>query len=216
LTFMMLDRGGESGQVVAGSESGGAAAEGTGFEQPPQPHHVRLNNTAIAALRIFLGRGDGTGRVVRNAQGETLVTYNHWWWAALRDAGIKDFHWHDLRHTGASRLMMRGATLRDVQEFLGHSNNSLTTTARYTLSPMITSWAWWNFSTNQLTPQLTPPLWRARAGNWPSSTKYVCGDCIKAGAGDGNRIVSPNPQVLCSDGVATRFSFKWSQMESDS
>ena len=28
--------------------------------------------------------------------------------------------------------MMRGASLRDVQEFLGHSANSLTTTARYT------------------------------------------------------------------------------------
>jgi hypothetical protein len=28
--------------------------------------------------------------------------------------------------------MMRGASLREVQEFLGHSANSLTTTARYT------------------------------------------------------------------------------------
>lgn len=92
-------------------------------------HHVRLNKAALAALEAFRSRGDGTGRVVRNVAGETLGGYNHWFWRALREAGIEDFHWHDLRHTGASRLLMRGASLPAVQEFLGHK--SLAMTMRY-------------------------------------------------------------------------------------
>jgi len=83
----------------------------------------------LAALEVFRSRGDGTGRVVRNLAGEPLGGYNHWFWRALREAKIEDFHWHDLRHTGASRLLMRGASLPAVQEFLGHK--SLAMTMRY-------------------------------------------------------------------------------------
>lgn len=35
--------------------------------------------------------------------------------AALKRAGIEDFKFHDLRHTFASQLLMRGGTLKDVQ-----------------------------------------------------------------------------------------------------
>ena len=49
---------------------------------------------------------------------------------ALRRAGIKDFHWHDLRHTTASELIMNGASLAEVAEILGHK--SLAMTKRYT------------------------------------------------------------------------------------
>ena len=91
------------------------------------PHHVRLNRSALTALEVFRSRGDGTGRVVRNGEGKPLGGYNHWFWRALREAGIKDFHWHDWRHTGASRLLMRGASLRAVQEFLGHKSLAMTT-----------------------------------------------------------------------------------------
>ena len=61
------------------------------------PHHVRVNKAAMAALEVFRSRSDGTGRVVRNLAGEPLGGYNHWFWRALREAGIEDFHWHDLR-----------------------------------------------------------------------------------------------------------------------
>ncbi len=41
------------------------------------------------------------------------------WRKALRDVGIKDFRWHDLRHTWASWLAMKGATLSELQELGG-------------------------------------------------------------------------------------------------
>lgn len=51
------------------------------------------------------------------------------WETALREASIHDFRFHDLRHTTASYLLMRGATLAEVGEVLGHT--SPTTTKRY-------------------------------------------------------------------------------------
>ena len=48
---------------------------------------------------------------------------------ALKRAGLADFHFHDLRHTFASQVLLRGGTLKDVQELLGHK--SMTMTLRY-------------------------------------------------------------------------------------
>ncbi|HXW68163.1 MAG TPA: site-specific integrase, partial [Dissulfurispiraceae bacterium] len=49
--------------------------------------------------------------------------------SALRRAKIQDFHFHDLRHTFASHLVMAGVDLTTVKELLGHKN--ITTTLRY-------------------------------------------------------------------------------------
>lgn len=43
-----------------------------------------------------------------------------WCERALREARVKDFHWHDLRHTFASRLRMKGTPLEDIADLLGH------------------------------------------------------------------------------------------------
>ncbi|WP_431305657.1 site-specific integrase [Sediminicoccus sp. BL-A-41-H5] len=51
------------------------------------------------------------------------------WAAALKAAGIVDLHYHDLRHTFASRLAQRGVPLLQVGKLLGHS--SLRMTQRY-------------------------------------------------------------------------------------
>ncbi len=49
---------------------------------------------------------------------------------ALKKAGISDFHFHDLRHTSASLLAMRGALANFIQDHLDHSNAAMT--AKYT------------------------------------------------------------------------------------
>lgn len=51
------------------------------------------------------------------------------WEVALKEAGIENFHWHDLRHTAASYLAMAGVSLVEIAKILGH--RSLEMVARY-------------------------------------------------------------------------------------
>jgi len=95
-----------------------------------EPLHVPLNNAAISALKAVFESGDGKGRVFTSAKtGEPLENSRHWFDDAVVEAKLKNFHWHDLRHTFASRLRTKGAALEDIADLLGHK--SLTMTRRY-------------------------------------------------------------------------------------
>lgn len=98
--------------------------------------HVSLNDTAMRILRqapsrlvsefVFTGEN--------NKARDSHNFYRRVFMPALEDAGIKDFCWHDLRHTFASRLVMAGVDLRTVQALMGHKTLDMTT--RYAhLSP---------------------------------------------------------------------------------
>ena len=92
-----------------------------------QGRFVRLNSRALATLRMWQDRGLGTNRLFLNQK-------PRWFTDTVRVAGLKDFTWHCLRHTFASRLAMAGVDLRTVQELFGHK--SITMTMRYShLSP---------------------------------------------------------------------------------
>jgi integrase len=49
-----------------------------------------------------------------------------WFEEALEDAKITNFRWLDLRHTFASRLVMKGVDIRTVQELMGHKTIQVT------------------------------------------------------------------------------------------
>ena len=46
--------------------------------------------------------------------------------SAVKKAGIKDFRFHDTRHTFASHLVMNGVDIKSVQELLGHASLAMT------------------------------------------------------------------------------------------
>ncbi len=94
-----------------------------------ESRYARLNSVALKALTELRKRGDGTGAVIRNLEGEPLAGPRYWFEKAIEKAEIADFHWHDLRHTFASRLTMAGVGLRATQDALGHK--SIAMTVRY-------------------------------------------------------------------------------------
>jgi integrase len=85
----------------------------------PMNETVRTTLKAIEQKEglVFPSR---TGRRIENAQIQIAFA------EALRRSGIKDFRFHDLRHTFASNLVMAGAELNDVRELLGHKKMDMT------------------------------------------------------------------------------------------
>jgi integrase len=80
-----------------------------------------MNAASYAAL-VSLGR-KSSGRVFKTRYIKTA--YNN----AVEAAQLDDVTFHTLRHTFASWAVMRGVTMKELQELLGHS--SLAMTMRY-------------------------------------------------------------------------------------
>lgn len=88
--------------------------------------HVSLSSDAVAAFQVLFQRSKGEGPVFVGARGEPLLSPRHWFVPAVKEAGIKGFTWHDIRHTFASRLVMAGVDLTTVKELLGHKTIQMT------------------------------------------------------------------------------------------
>ncbi len=69
---------------------------------------------------------DGSGIVFCHLNGRPVKHFSKAFNEACRIAGIKNFHFHDLRHCFGSNLLLSGATLKDVKEMIGHSDISMT------------------------------------------------------------------------------------------
>jgi site-specific recombinase XerD len=89
--------------------------------------HVPLNATALAAFQELHRATGGRDPIFASRNvGESLRGPRHWFEDAISEAGLRDFMWHDLRHTFASRLVMTGADFRTVAELLGHRTIQMT------------------------------------------------------------------------------------------
>jgi integrase len=70
---------------------------------------------------------DSTGQSTQT--GKAFQRIDRSFMSACKRAKVRDFHFHDLRHTFASQLVMAGIDLTTVKELLGHK--TLTMTLRY-------------------------------------------------------------------------------------
>src|SRR5262249_40085487 len=99
--------------------------------------YIAMSEDVLAIFRTLKSRMKSTW-VFPNKTGTGPVEdhnfINRVFAPAVKLAGIPDFHWHDLRHTFASRLVMAGVDLTTVKELMGHK--SIGMTLRYShLSP---------------------------------------------------------------------------------
>lgn len=53
-------------------------------------------------------------------KGDKPIFIRKAWDSAVKEAGLEDFRFHDLRHSAASYLAMNGASLAEIAEVLGH------------------------------------------------------------------------------------------------
>lgn len=88
-------------------------------------HPLWEKRRKVVALRNR-GSNDHTAYVFAAPSGGFLHSLDRYWYPALRRAAIPDFHFHDLRHTFASRLAMKGVDLYRVQILMGHKTPEMT------------------------------------------------------------------------------------------
>jgi len=101
--------------------------------------YVHLNTEALSVLKKLiatrkeLGLGlDDTLFFGRNKA--PIADPSEWFDNAVAEAKIENVTWHTLRHTFASRLVMKGASHKTVQTLMGHKTIAMT--VRYAhLSP---------------------------------------------------------------------------------
>ncbi len=92
-------------------------------EKKEVPVNEQVKTVLINTLRI------PQSEYVFNYNGECIKDIKRSYCTAVKKSGIKDFTFHDLRHTFASHLVMSGVDLNTVRELLGHK--SLQMTLRY-------------------------------------------------------------------------------------
>lgn len=90
---------------------------------------IPINDTLKRTLQGLARRLDIPSVFCDHSTGKRYTDIKHSFNSACRRAGIDDFHFHDLRHTFASHLIMAGVDITTVKELLGHK--TLTMTLRY-------------------------------------------------------------------------------------
>jgi integrase len=91
-----------------------------GYSKAGKARHIPLNAEALEVLKRYRKQHSGEGRIF------PVHSVKKSWGQLLTKAKISSFRWHDLRHSFASRLVMKGVDLNTVRELLGHSDLKMT------------------------------------------------------------------------------------------
>lgn len=98
-----------------------------------EKREVYMNEQVKTAL-IRVPKHLESAYIFCNTHGKPYHDIRKSFFAVLEKSSIKDFHFHDLRHTFASQLVMSGVDINTVRELLGHKDIRMT--LRYShLSP---------------------------------------------------------------------------------
>lgn len=90
---------------------------------------IPINETLRETLSGIIRRLDVPYIFINPSEDKPYKDVKNSFRAALRRSGINNFHFHDLRHTFASHMVMSGVDITTIKELLGHK--SLTMTLRY-------------------------------------------------------------------------------------
>ena len=99
------------------------------------PRQIPVNNALNDVFKrirkevgvIDVSKGDDDMRLqnVFTFEGKSIHDVRSSFKTALRKANIKDFRFHDLRHTAARCVVINGGSLYDIQELLGYKTPAM-------------------------------------------------------------------------------------------
>lgn len=80
-----------------------------------------LTGRALEALKALSSvRRIDTDLIFSRKDGKAPLEFKRQWEGAIKETKLKDFRFHDLRHTAATYLLESGATLPELSALLGH------------------------------------------------------------------------------------------------
>ena len=106
------------------------------YTKTGQTRYVPINDALLKVLSDYKRKTISEGRVAdylfpamegMKTQKPHVVSIQRRFHIVRKRAGIENFRLYDLRHTFASKLVMKGVSLYTVAELLGHSDVSMTT-----------------------------------------------------------------------------------------
>jgi integrase len=129
--ILALHTGARTSEVLRGevgdynSQTGMIKIHQTKDSRKPKVRFVPMTPMAVAAYNALAAGKENAAPLCTNRNGEPLYEMRYWFLRALEASGVKDFTFHDVRHTAASRWVMSGVPLAAVAKYLGHSGAAM-------------------------------------------------------------------------------------------
>jgi integrase len=100
--------------------------------QRMHPLQMERTRDALLARRKYLAKyrkiavEEVDGYVVGHPDGRPMLDFCTTWRTIRKNAGMPEFHFHDLRHTFCTNLIFSGRTLPQTQKLIGHKTAKMT------------------------------------------------------------------------------------------